>query len=51
MGKPDFSDEFKRDAVAQITDVALHMAIWRRKPKQRVLDPFGSGLAVHCWLT
>lgn len=66
MGKPNFSDGFKRDAVAQITErgypltevsqrlrvsqhslyswkttdvvlQALHMAVWRRKPKQRVL--------------
>ena len=71
MGKGDFSDEFKRDAVAQITErgypvsevsqrlgvrahslyawsmqsrqttdvvlQALHMAVWRRKPKGKVL--------------
>jgi putative transposase len=33
----------------QTTDVvpqALHMVLWRHKPKQRVLDPFGSELAV-----
>ena len=47
MGKGNYSDEFKRDAVAQVTErgwsmqsrqttdvvlQALHMAVWRRKP-------------------
>jgi transposase len=36
MGKPNFSDEFKRDAEAQITERGYKGA-----------DPFGPGLPVH----
>ncbi|MXP29448.1 hypothetical protein GRI58_11515 [Porphyrobacter algicida] len=37
MGKPNFSDEFKRDAVAQITDRGYRVRLGRSLARSRML--------------